>query len=806
MTLLSGSCARVCVVAALLTGLGVPPTHAAADLSNGGFEQSAAGELPSGWQVGKHYGRVSPGATFAVDATTAHEGGQSLKITCADGKTPAIFMTQLVDVEAGASYRLTVQIKGQAQATALRMLVVPNNFKHIATAGITVGAQWQRYELNFQAPTADVRPVSVRFDVMEPGVAWIDDVTFVKVSAGTGAMSAAEAFAPPTRIADGGFESTSVGALPPGWQIGKHYGRVPTGATFAVDDRVAHEGGQSIKITSPSDEGIPAILMSNAVAIEPGQTYVITAYLKSAAKYGEAGILALRSDYKGAERSSIVLTDQWRRYRLVFQAADKASGYFARFDARPGTIWIDDVTLVKLADAEKTSPALGYRYGDTAGEPQVTLTVREPTGATLANINGVCYAHGFGLKEFPAKWADVNLKVVRLHNVLSHLKILQKKPEGGFDYDFTLLDRNLDQILASGAVPQMSLCFVPVEMVDQPDPKLIQNNRYYLGQPSDYGQWEEYVFHVVKHCSERYPKVADWYWVFGNEPGVRQFSMGTHEEYYTLYKHTLAGALRANDQIRIGAGSFAHFDWLKDFVERCAAEQTRVDLITWHHYNIVPEDYTFLIDKVRKLLAPYREYADVTLAIDEWNPILPDNRPAYYSAGNYGAAHAVASIHYMMKAGLDYQTHFIASSPHGWGMTGFKGVKQPTFNAFQMLGMLGAEELGFAVPADEPYVGGLAARRGDGAITVMVWYVKSRNDLTPDFAKSVTVRLPGISSSAKVTHYLVDDQHSNSQTNPQREGLESVPATLRPSASGSGSEIQFTSAPNSVSLFVIVPR
>jgi len=778
-------------------------------LNNGGFENVDAKAKPVGWQVGKHYGKVSPGATFAADSSVAHGGSRSLKITSVDDKIPAIFMTDLVDVEAGATYRLSAYIKSEAKSAAVRLLVVPNHFKGVAGSAIKVSDQWQRYDLDFKAATSDVRPVNLRFDLTAPGTIWIDDVTFTKTSKGNGTMSDSGAYLPANDVTDGGFEQSKPGALPDRWEIGRHYGQIPEGATFVVDAAVAHQGKQSVKITSPSDQEIPAILMSNPVAAEPGQTYVITAYLKSEAKSGEAEILALRSDERGVSgRCSLEITNQWRRYRLVFQAAGNAPGYRVRIDAGQGTTWIDDVSLTPLAEADKTGPALGYRYADKPGDKAITLTVGQPTGQTLRNINGVCYAYGFGLKEFPAKWAEANLKVVRLHDVLSNLKILHKQPDGSFTYDYTVLDKAVDEILAVGAVPQINLCFVPVEMVANPDPKLIRgNNRYYRGQPSDYGQWEQYVYNVVKHCSDRYPNVADWFWVFGNEPGVRQFSMGTHEEYYTLYKHTLAGALRANPKIRIGAGSFAHFDWLKDFVERCAADKTRADLITWHHYDVVPEDYTAKIVKVRALLAKHPAFDHATLAIDEWNTILPDNRPISFSSGNYAAAHMTASIYYMMKSGLDYQTHFLACHAADWGgMMSRKGVKQPTFNAAQMLGMLGTDELNLTAPQDEPYVGGFAARRKDGAITVIVWYVKSRNDISPDFDKTITLRLPGVEPSASVTRYLIDRQHSNSQTDPKRENLETVPASLHPDNSGSGAKIEFDASPNSVSLLVIGPN
>ena len=791
------------LAAALLLAVGGPCAWSAETLTNGSFEAGAPGQLPPGWQVGRHYGKVSPGATFTTDTTVSQEGTASLRITSRTADIPAIALSRPIDVEAGATYVLSAYLRAETPVAA-RVMVVPADFKGISTLAPGVSNAWQRCELTFKAraPVA----VNLRFDLMQAGTLWVDHVAFEKTKPGTGILSDARSALPPREVADGGFERAEPGALPAGWQVGKHYDRIPTGAVFAVDGTVAHSGSHSLKITSPGDEGIPAIALSSPVAVDPGEAYVITAWMRSAARTAEAQIMALRTDYKGADRAPVVLTDTWRRYRLVFKASPGAPSYYARFDAGQGTTWIDDVAVAKVAAAtnEAAGPALGYRYGTNGGDKAVTLTVGRPTGHAWAMKNGICYARGFGSRQLSPVFGDTRVKVVRLHNVLTHLGILQKQADGTFGYDYTTLDQAVRDILAIGAVPQISLCFVPVEMVRQPDPAKVRESKYFLGQPDDYGQWEDYVYHVVRHCDETFPGMPDWYWIFGNEPGVRQFSMGTQEEYYRLYQHTLAAAVRAQPGIQIGAGSFAHMDWLKAFVEHCAADHTRLDVLSWHHYDVVPDDFSVKIQSVRDIIAPYPGLARVKLAIDEWNSILPDDRPAAGSCGNYAAAHAAASIYAMMKGGLAYQTHFIATSPHGWGMMN-KDVKQPVFNAFQLLGMMGTNEVHCTVPDGEPYVGGFATQRDDGTLTLLVWHAKSKNDISPDAAKTVTVAFDGPTRPAAVTRYVIDNDHSNGLNDPRRQDLETVDNPLLEGPGGVGSQVRFEAPPNSVSLLVVAP-
>jgi hypothetical protein len=119
-----------------------------------------------------------------------------------------------------------------------------------------------------------------------------------------------------------------------------------------------------------------------------------------------------------------------------------------------------------------------------------------------------------------------------------------------------------------------------------------------------------------------------------------------------------------------------------------------------------------------------------------------------------------------------------------------------------MMGKLGPRELEMAIPAGEPYVGGIATEHADGTIAVLIWNVKSRNDITPDKNKNIVIHFDDVTPDGTVTHYVIDNQHSNSLTDPAHADLESVPATLRPNPKG-GADLQWSASPNSVSLLVL---
>lgn len=610
-----------------------------------------------------------------------------------------------------------------------------------------------------------------------------------------------------------GFEEGLEGDMPKGWQKGKHYGKIPPGATFQLDETTKFKGNKSLRISSISDD-IPTIVQSDPIAVEAGEKYVLSMYLKGDRESVNARLFALAANYKHNVNTEVTVTNEWKRYKILLNVPkNNNQKYWVRFDLMDkGTLWADDISLAKFdPDNLEDSEFTGYRERSTPGGKEVKIQVGGPTGITFPNINGVCFCYGFGAENLDPRFKELNLKVVRIHNVLTNYRIIKKDDQGKLNYDFKLLDQVIDRTLEIGAVPEMNLCFVPLQLVENPDPKKIRKSYdgFYLGPPSDYGKWEEFIFNVVKHCQDKYQNITDWYWIFGNEPSVeKQFSMGTEDDYYQLYKHTLNAAIKVNPKIKIGAGSFASQIWLKHFVRRCGEEKTRLDLISWHHYNLVPEDYAKKIAAVRKLVADFPGLGNPELIIDEWNPRLPDNAPAYLAAGDYAAAQTVASIYEMMKAKLSYQTFFISHSVYNWGMMGKKGEKHPTFNAMAMLAMMGPEEIKFISDDKDPYVGGFATRKQDGSVTVLVWYAKYFNDISRNFNKNITIDLPAVQADAKnVQLYFIDKEHSNGLENPQRQELETrqKDVTINNNADGD-LEVKYPMVPNSVALLVVKPK
>lgn len=616
--------------------------------------------------------------------------------------------------------------------------------------------------------------------------------------------------APPENLLrNGGFEEPATDKGLPGWEQGKHYGEIAKGSRLEQDPGVPREGKASLKVTSAAD-GVPVIVQSDAVALDPAKTYAFSVYLKAAAADTPVRLFLVADDFKRMQSREDQAGTEWRQYVVILPPKAKGTNapVRARFDLMgKGTLWVDQAELREFDPATwQPSEYIGWRRGAAPGEANVAFSVGAPGGA-FPSINGLCYAYRFGGRELDPRFAELGPKVVRVHNVLSNFHLIRRGEDFRLQYQYDELDAVLAAVLKTGAVPEVNLCFVPLQLVYNPEPDKIRNSYdgFYLGPPSNLKEWEAMIREIVTHCRERYD-ISKWYWVFGNEPDVAKlFSMGTQEDFFRIYQATVAGAVAAYPDIKIGAGAFAGRMWLKDFVDRCGRAKTRLDVLTWHHYGLVPEDFRARIAETRRWLAAAGCSDKTILGIDEWNPWLPDGGQHKLSASNYAAAQMAASIAVMQQAGLDYHTFFIAHSPMPFGMLSPKGVKHPTFNAMKLFAMMGRQSLTLAGGEHDPYIGALAARRDDGTLTVMVWYAKYHYDLVKDAAKTVTLRLGQFPAAPACELYVIDATRSNGFKDPARQELETTTEFQCRTAADGNTELSFTAQPSSLFLLVAKP-
>jgi hypothetical protein len=279
-------------------------------------------------------------------------------------------------------------------------------------------------------------------------------------------------------------------------------------------------------------------------------------------------------------------------------------------------------------------------------------------------------------------------------------------------YNWRTLDRSVDNILASGARPLMSLCIKPRALYP-----VIDQNRV---DPTSYAEWEELIYRMVAHYKNE-KKSGIRYWEVFNEPDIGEDggcpSRFTPETYNRYYTHTVRAIRRADPAARVGGPALASHrsPLLPALLRHCSENAVPLDFVSWHIYSSDPRAIADTVVAVRKLLAQFPALKCETM-LDEWNMSL--SRPRLEPG--YQPAFLLESIRRMREAGLDYSCYYHIRdwhvseeqfaqfmSPGGtlnmvnwWNLTpqfdglyDFQGVMRPAWFAFRMLSRLTGRRL-----------------------------------------------------------------------------------------------------------------
>ena len=199
-------------------------------------------------------------------------------------------------------------------------------------------------------------------------------------------------------------------------------------------------------------------------------------------------------------------------------------------------------------------------------------------------------------------------------------------------YHWVTLDRAIEAILATGAKPIMNLCFKPRVLYPQINHEIVD--------PTDYAEWEELIYQLVKHCNQD-RKFGIEYWEVGNEGDIGE-SGGcpykfTPQSYVSYYGHTVRAIRRADPHAKVGGPALAGYQSpLGDALIASAGQgQVPLDFISWHLYSNDPREFWKTIDYMQAKLAKYPQLNQVETILDEWNmslgnPVLnPYFQPAF---------------------------------------------------------------------------------------------------------------------------------------------------------------------------------
>lgn len=435
---------------------------------------------------------------------------------------------------------------------------------------------------------------------------------------------------------------------------------------------------------------------------------------------------------------------------------------------------------------------------------------------------------------------------------------------GNPTYNWKIVDSIFDTYIRRGMKPLAQIGFMPEALSSNPLSDGFQVTptkdtiRHYMGwsyPPKDYKKWAALVYEWVKHSVAKYGKaeVESWYWELWNEPDISYWK-GTMEEYIKLYDYTADAAKRALPTIKIGGpettnpGGANAEKFLRAFLEHVVngtnyatgKKGSPLDFITFHAKGQprVINDTVWMnvgvqlrhIDKGFQIVSSFPTLKNLPIVIGESDPegcagcpadIYPNND---YRNGTLYASYTAASFprEYEMAKNrganlLGALTWAFEFENQPW-FRGFRdlatnGVDKPVLNVFRMFGLMQGNRVPVisnaaynytmvrdsSVRRSEPDVNGIATTNNRSA-AVMVWNYHDKNALNVP-ATPVKVSVKAVpSQKVLVTHYRVDQQHSNSYTAWQKMGSPQHPTAEQLAALEKAGQLEMLGSPQWVTI------
>jgi xylan 1,4-beta-xylosidase len=396
----------------------------------------------------------------------------------------------------------------------------------------------------------------------------------------------------------------------------------------------------------------------------------------------------------------------------------------------------------------------------------------------------------------------------------------------------TFRERNLKPLVEIGFMPE-ALSVKPkpyaIPKVEHGPPKQALTGGWTY-PPKDYAKWEGLIEAWAKRCAERYGReeAESWFWELWNEPNIAYWK-GTPDEYNRLFDHTAAGLKRALPSARLGGphvtgpGDRGAEKFLRQFLDHCLRGKnavtgktgTPLDFVAFHakggtasvdgHMRMNLGNHLRHVDRGLAIIASYPELKDKPVIVGESDPdgcaacsarFFPENgyrngaQYASYTAATFMRKLDLAERHKMNLEGAVTWAFEFEDQPwfDGFRVLSSNGVVLPVFNTFRAFSLLeqrrvavensSAKDLDALIRESvrkEADVHAFATR-GERTLSVLVWHYHDEGVPGPE--ATVELTLQGVDTSGKqtrLTHYRIDDRHSNAYAAWQKMGSPQKP-------------------------------
>ena len=407
-------------------------------------------------------------------------------------------------------------------------------------------------------------------------------------------------------------------------------------------------------------------------------------------------------------------------------------------------------------------------------------------------------------------------------------------------YNWHIIDSIFDTYIQRGMKPLAQIGFMPEALSTNPIPykhnwkpgdpysNIITGWAY---PPKDYNKWRELVFQWVKHSVERYGKkeVESWYWEVWNEPNG--YWKGTQEEYFKLYDYAADGLKKALPTARIGGLDIAGTSgsggtkFMTAFIKHCLYETnfatgktgSPLEALLFHAkgspslkngvvwMNMSPQLRD--IAAGMKMAMAYPETKNLPLIVGESDPEgcaacgMATNPSNAYRNGTMYSSYTAATFARKYELADQYGANLIGAVSwsfefenqpwfYGFRDLATNGVDKPVLNIFRMFGMM----KGYRVQTEsnrmyklqtildssirgKTDIGALATKDKNSA-AIMIWNYHDEDKQSE--TENITVTIEGMPAKKCIlTHYRIDNEHSNSYELWKKMGSPQNPSSLQ---------------------------
>jgi xylan 1,4-beta-xylosidase len=355
--------------------------------------------------------------------------------------------------------------------------------------------------------------------------------------------------------------------------------------------------------------------------------------------------------------------------------------------------------------------------------------------------------------------------------------------------------------------------------------------------PKDHRKWYDLVYNLVSHCLDRYglDEVKTWYWELWNEPDIQSYWLSSIEEFNTLYDHTAAAVKAACPMARVGGPGTTNpvygrpsAEYLDKFLEHCSGGANActgesgapLDFISFHvkgggfrsdpkHRPATPPSVKKMVTDLRtgyEIISKHPGCKDIECVLSEIDPDgwaaggAWDNANLNFRNTEYYASFVAASFDKVSAFArektwdlrlLTWAFMFVGERCfEGTRAFSTQGIDKAILNLFRMYAKLGRQQVSLQSTGakdplayadicgrgETPDIAGFATLNGDKSLHVLLYNHHDDWNVSSEYAIDLAIsNLPFSGETATLTHYRIDQTHSNTYAEWLRQGKPMYP-------------------------------